>query len=744
MIKKLLTLIYLTLFFVPIKAEVLKELIIEGNKRISVETIKVYGDIKINKDYSEEDINKILTGLYSTNFFKNIELDFKNNKLKILVEEFPLVNQIIISGEDKKSLNEQIKKLIQLKENQSFIKSYLVQDVETIKQLYSSIGYNFANVEAKINKINNENFDLLFVINRGNKTKISTISFVGNKSIRSKKLKDIVASEEDKFWKFLSRNTSFSENLIRLDERLLTNYYKSLGFYDVKINSNLAQINEKSGLVDISYNISEGSRYYIGKISTNVDDVFDKKLFFPLNEIFSKYAGDYYSPFKVKQILEELDLIIEKNNLQFVEHNVREVVAKDKINIVLNVFEGEKKLVERIDITGNSITNESVIRGELILDEGDPFVKLNLDKSVANLKERNIFEDVEYEVKNGSKENLKIINLTVKEKPTGEISAGAGIGTSGGMVAFTVKENNWLGEGKALSFDLELDQESIAGTFSFVDPNHDFLGNTLRYSLSSERNDKPNQGYENAIVSASVGTSFEQYRNTEIGLGLRASYDDLETTDDASEALQNQAGTFSELSANYGITLDERNRSFMPTSGSIFNFSQAIPIYADKSFIANTVSSSTYKSFSEDVVGSGKIFLSSVNGLGDDDVRLSRRQSLSNKRLRGFERGKVGPVDDKDHIGGNYAAALNLETNLPNLLPEDTNADISLFLDFGNVWGVDYDDTLDESNTIRSSTGLSVNWTSPVGPMTFVFSQNLRKADTDSIETFTFNLGTTF
>jgi len=744
MIKKLLTLIYLTLFFVPIKAEVLKELIIEGNKRISVETIKVYGDIKINKDYSEEDINKILTGLYSTNFFKNIELDFKNNKLKILVEEFPLVNQIIISGEDKKSLNEQIKKLIQLKENQSFIKSYLVQDVETIKQLYSSIGYNFANVEAKINKIDNENFDLLFEINRGNKTKISTISFVGNKSIRSKKLKDIVASEEDKFWKFLSRNTSFSENLIRLDERLLTNYYKSLGFYDVKINSNLAQINEKSGLVDISYNISEGSRYYIGKISTNVDDVFDKKLFFPLNEIFSKYAGDYYSPFKVKQILEELDLIIEKNNLQFVEHNVREVVAKDKINIVLNVFEGEKKLVERIDITGNSITNESVIRGELILDEGDPFVKLNLDKSVANLKERNIFEDVKYEVKDGSKENLKIINLTVKEKPTGEISAGAGIGTSGGMVAFTVKENNWLGEGKALSFDLELDQESVAGTFSFVDPNHDFLGNTLRYSLSSERNDKPNQGYENAIVSASVGTAFEQYRNTEIGLGLSASYDDLETTDDASEALQKQAGTFSELSANYGITLDERNRSFMPTSGSIFNFSQTIPIYADKSFIANTVSSSTYKSFSEDVVGSGKIFLSSVNGLGDDDVRLSRRQSLSNKRLRGFERGKVGPVDDKDHIGGNYAAALNLETNLPNLLPEDTNADISLFLDFGNVWGVDYDDTLDESNTIRSSTGLSVNWISPVGPMTFVFSQNLRKADTDSIETFTFNLGTTF
>ena len=125
-------------------------------------------------------------------------------------------------------------------------------------------------------------------------------------------------------------------------------------------------------------------------------------------------------------------------------------------------------------------------------------------------------------------------------------------------------------------------------------------------------------------------------------------------------------------------------------------------------------------------------------------MRLSKRKSLSSNRIRGFEKNKIGPIDGKDHIGGNYAAALNFEANLPNLLPENTKTDVSLFLDFANVWGVDYDSTINESNEIRSSTGFAVNWLSPLGPMTFVLSTNLSKASTDQTESFNFNLGTTF
>ena len=227
-------------------------------------------------------------------------------------------------------------------------------------------------------------------------------------------------------------------------------------------------------------------------------------------------------------------------------------------------------------------------------------------------------------------------------------------------------------------------------------------------------------------------------------LKISTSYDDLQTDGSASENLKKQSGTFSEIAGSYAFSYDKRNRAFMPTSGSIISFGQDIPIYSDSAAIDTFFSSSTYRAINEDVVGAAKLYLSAINGLNDEDVRLSKRKSLSSKRLRGFEKGKVGPVDGLDHIGGNYASVLNFEGNLPNLLPEKSNTDISLFLDFGNVWGVDYDSSIDDSNKIRSTTGVAANWLSPLGPIVFTLSQNLSKANTDKTESFNFNLGTTF
>ena len=241
-----------------------------------------------------------------------------------------------------------------------------------------------------------------------------------------------------------------------------------------------------------------------------------------------------------------------------------------------------------------------------------------------------------------------------------------------------------------------------------------------------------------------VNTSFEQFKDIYTNLGISVSHDDLKTFDSASENLKKQSGSFSELLGSYGLRQDTRNRAFMPSSGSIISFDQSFPIIADKQAISNTFKATKYKSITDDVVGAGKIYLSAINGIGDDDVRISKRKGLSTRRLRGFERNKIGPVDGSDHIGGNYVAAVNFEANLPNLLPESYRTDVGLFLDFGNVWGVDYADEIDDSNEIRSSTGIAASWLSPIGPLSFVFSTNLSKADTDKTESFNFNLGTTF
>ena len=742
--KKFIIILILSFFSITsLLAEIANNIKIQGNKRISAETIKVYGNIELGKNYNEVEINKILNNLYATEFFQDVKVSISNNELNIEVREYPFVDQLVIVGEAAKKYRDQIKKIIKTKEKRPFLKPNLSKDIELIKMLYSSAGYNSAKIEIKTKEVSNDQIDILIEVDRGEKTKISSINFIGNKKVSSRRLRDVIASEEDKFWKFISNKTNFSENSLNLDIRLMTNYYKSSGFYDVKINSKLAKINSK-GQAELIYSIDEGPRYTIKKISTNIDKVFDKEIFFPLNKVFEKYVGDYYSPFKVKKILTSLDSIIDINNLQFVEHNVEEELEDGTIKIKINIFEGEKNLIERINIYGNNITSEEVIRSELILDEGDPFSNLNLEKSIASIKSRNIFRSVKHEVSEGSKNNLKIINITVEEQPTGEISAGAGIGTTGGSFAVGIKENNWLGSGKSISFNVEVDEETFTGGLSFSDPNYDFLGNALTYSLINEKNDKPNQGYENSIISGSIATSFEQYKDVFVSLGLSASHDDLRTTSAASSSLQKQEGTYNDVTTNYGLSYDTRDRKFSPSSGSFLSFGQTLPVYADKSFIGNKFTASGYRTLNEDIIGVSKLYISTINGLGSDDVRLSKRQSLSSKRLRGFKRNKIGPLDSEDYIGGNYAAALNFEANLPNVLPENTNTDISTFLDFGNVWGVDYDSTIDESNKIRSSTGIIANWMSPIGPMNFVLSQNLTKASTDQTQRFSFNLGTTF
>ena len=737
------TLIYL-FYFLPTMAEVVNKINISGNSRVSNETIKIYGGIKINENYTEQDLNRILNNLFSTNFFEDVQVELSNNILNIKLIEHPVINQLILIGEPSNKYKEQIIKLIKSKEKDSYIKNNIANDVEIIKKIYASQGYNFTEVDTKIKKIDSSNLDLIFEIKKGEQTRISKITFVGDKKIRDKRLRDIVASEEHKFWKVISRNTKFNENLINMDKRLLENYYKSNGYYDVKIQSNSAQINKKDGDIELIYSIDAGNRYIIKKIITNADPVIDKDIFYSLNKEYQDTIGSYYSPFKIKKLLERIDELIEINNLQFIEHNVEEIIESDSIVIKFNIYEGEKILVERINVLGNNITNEAVIRSEMELDEGDPFTKLGLNKSIANLKARNIFKDVNYKISEGSSKNLKTIDISVEEKPTGEVSAGAGVGTNGGSFAFNVQENNYLGEGKNVGFNIEIDQESVKGTLNYTNPNYDFLGNAIRYYVTSENNDQPDQGYENTIIGAGISTTFEQYNDVYTTLGINAAHDDLQTLDNASASLKKQSGTFDEISGTYGFTFDKRNRSFMPTDGSIISFNQSLPIYADKSFISNTLSASTYRTITEDVIGATKIYFSAINGLGSDDVRLSKRKVLSGSRLRGFEKGKVGPLDGTDHIAGNYAAALNFEANLPNFFPEATQTDIGFFLDFGNVWGVDYDDSIDDSNKIRSSTGAIVNWNSPLGPMNFTLATNISKASTDVTESFNFNLGTTF
>ena len=742
MFKKLIIILIFSL--TPLKAQIISQVQITGNQRISEETIKVYGDIEIGKDYTNNEINNILKKLYETEFFEDVNILFESGLLKISLKEYPVINDIKIEGEKSKSIVESILEKLSLKSRSSFISNKLNDDINMIKKYYASGGYNFATIKTKVENFDNNRINLVYNVEKGKRSFIKNIVFVGDKKIRDSRLRDIIVSEEKKFWKFLSKNTFYNNSNIELDKRLLTNYYKSLGYYDVQVLSNSAEIDAEQNYTKLTYTINAGKRFKISKISSNISDVIKKDLFLPLEKFFSQNVGKYYSPFKVKKLLDEVDIIISNNDLQFVEHSVNEVLVNENVQISINIYEGKKETVERIKISGNSVTEESVIRSALLIDEGDPFNNLKLDQSIAKLKSKNIFGEVSYKISEGSKKDQKKVEIIVEEKPTGEIGAGAGVGTEGGSFSFLIKENNWLGKGIGLSTNVDASSQSFSGGISVTNPNFDFSGNALTFFAQNTKNDRPESGYENNTISTGVGIKFEQYKDVYIAPKLSFSYDTLKVDGTASASLKKQKGTFSDLSFDYDIISDKRDRAYGPTDGYLIIFNQALPVYADAPYIKNSFSLNNYKSLTPNIISAFKIYGSAITGLQGKDVRLSKRLNLSSTRLRGFESGKIGPKDGADYVGGNYALSSSLEFNLPNLLPESTKTDVSIFLDAGNLWHVDYDSSIDNSNKIRSSLGLNTNWTSPVGPMSFILSKNISKADTDVTQSFNFRLGTTF
>ena len=728
-----------------LKAEKVNEIIISGNERISEETLIVYGEISKNKDYTQEGINNIIKKLYDTKFFSKISINFSNGVLKINVEENPIINSISLQGEPTKKFTKALLNFMTLKEKSSFIKNDVKKDVEIIREFYNQLGYYSLTVEARTMEVKGGNnlIDLIFIIDKGKREKITKIFFIGEKKIKTKRLRDVIATEEAKFWKFISRNIYLNNQRIELDKRLLKNYYLSKGYYDAEILSSNVFVKGKDG-IELTFNINAGKRYRIKKISTDIDPVFDKKIFKTLESDFKKFAGTYYSPFKITKILESIDELIDDNELQFVTHSVSETIDGNFVDLQFKIFEGPKVIVERINIKGNTVTNDSVIRSELILDEGDPFSKLKLDKSISKLKSRNIFKKVNYRVSDGSSQNVKVMDIVVEEMPTGEIAAGAGTGTDGNTLSFSLTENNYLGRGLIVDTSIEASESALRGGLSVVNPNYNFSGNSLKYGISSKKTDRPNSGYENTLTQLNLGTRFEQYDDIFLSPNLELSFDDMTVDNTASDRLKKQAGTFSDLSFGYGVEKDTRDRRFMPTSGSIIGFSQKFPLYVEEnSSVFNRFTLSKYHSFNENILGAFKFYAAGILAI-EDDVRLSKRIHIPAKRLRGFETRKVGPVDSGDYVGGNYAMAMNFEAALPNLLPEATQTDVAVFLDLGNLWHVDYDSRIGQSSKIRSSAGIATNLFTPIGPLNFVFAQDLSSAESDTTQQFKFQIGTSF
>ena len=743
-ISKILAILFYFFYYPYASSEIINKIDIYGNDRISNQTIEMFSKISVGQNLEQTGLNNLLKDLYDTNFFQNVEATFVNGELVIKVVENPVIEKIIFKGIKAKKIRKLLSDTISLKSRSSLNNSVLKKDKDKIITSLKEIGYYFSNVDVYIENLNDNKVNLTYDVDLGKKAKIKKISFIGNKIFKDSKLRNIIITEEYKFWKFISGRKFLNEKTIETDKRLLSNFYLNKGFYNVIVNSSFAKLVDKNQF-ELIYNIDAKNKVYFGDVKLNIPPDFNVSNFDKLKNFFEEIKGKPYSITTVNKILKKIDNITLKQEYHSISSTVNERILENILDLEFNILETEKFYVQKINIFGNNVTRESVIRNQLEIDEGDPYNEILQLKSINNIKSTNFFKKVDSKVYDGNLPNSKVVDIYIEEKATGEISAGAGAGTSGGTLAFAVKENNYLGKGITIETNATLTDESVKGLFSVTNPNYRNSDKSLNFTVEATEVDRISDfGYKNNKVGFSFGTSFEYLEDLNLGLSTSSYIEKIDTDATASARQKKQEGNYWDTFGVLNFDYDKRNQKFQTSEGFRSRYFVNIPIVSDTNTLTNTFDYKLFSELFEQNVSTASFFFKATNSLSNDDVKLSERLFVPSYKLRGFQKGKIGPKDGDDYIGGNFVTAINFTSTIPSILENVQNLDFAIFFDAANVWGVDYDSSLEKADNIKSSIGIGLDWFTVVGPVNFSLALPLSKDETDKTETFRFNIGTSF
>ena len=724
------------------------EIKIIGNNRVPVKTIL---ENLTEKDsfINSTELNIYQKKLFETQFFSNIEFIYKDEVLTIVVKENPLINFIIYEGlENKNELLKELEKFFLIKENQIFSDSKLKDQVNQIKFFLNAKGYLDNFIKYNLFIVDDNKINIFFNIELKNKYKIDKIFFIGDKQFNSSVLKNVISLREHGWWKFLSNTTVPSSDLINRDVSLLKRFYLSEGYNDVQITSTEI-IPKENFLADIIFSINSGFKYKLKKI-TFFDKVNiinkNKKIFQNLENYLKSNEGKVYSPLLVSKINSFLESLIENNNLNITfESNLNKIDNENNFKLELTTkLTDDINYIKFIQIMGNDISEESMIRNNLLFNEGDVYKKNKIDKSIDNLKSLGIFKDVTYNVMTVPNSTNKNIQIKVVEQPTGELSAGAAVGTNGASIAFGIKEKNFLGQGIITSADINIGTESLIGQIDITNPDFLNTGNKVFTSIFSKKDNFDNVGYESKTIGGSIATEHDIYQFVKLKYGFGIDSDKQKSESSASESIKLRDGNYFTTKLYYFFNQDKRDRKYMTKDGYTLGFGQSFAtLFSDIPTIQNTITGSYYTPIGEQV-GNIKFKIDNITALDNKDVKMSDRLFVGSSNIRGFANRGIGPNIGNDYIGGNNSFYTNFSSTIPTTFPDSWNLIANVFFDVANVWGVDYSDTLSESNTIRSSIGLGMSWSSPIGPVGLTYAQPISKKSTDNVKNFQFTIGSVF
>ncbi|MBH0112940.1 outer membrane protein assembly factor BamA [Novosphingobium sp. YJ-S2-02] len=713
--------------------ETIKSISVKGSQRLEQQTVLSYIDLRVGQPYSKAAADGALKDLYGTELFKSVEVTNEGGNVVIEVQENPVVNRIILEG-NKRIKNDKILPEIKVAPRQIFTRSKVRADVARIIELYKRQGRYAATVEPKMVMLDQNRVDIVFEITEGDKSKVRQINIIGNEAFSDGDLRGQMVTKQARWHRIFSSGTSYDPDRMAFDQQKLRQFYLTEGYADFRVVSAVAELTPDKKDFIITYVVEEGERYKFGdvKVESQLRDFDGDKLAANL----PMKAGDWYNAKLVEDTIENLNNTAGAFGYAFAD--VRPQYDRNKEDLTMGltfvIREAPRVYVERIDINGNTLTQDKVIRREFRLAEGDAFNSLQVRRSTNRIKSLGYFQEkFEVEQKPGSAEDRITLEANVEEKPTGELQLSAGFSSLESFIfQASIRQRNFRGRGQTVGLSGSYSRYSKSVQASFVEPY--LFDKNVSLGVDIYRRDYNNFNYYNS----NRNTNYEQ---TTTGFQIRAglplteyitavgrytlNYDDVSLSESQFYSINDQgeyacdplrAGRYlcdalgKRLSSILGFsliydTLDNRVRPSRGTSASV-NIDVA-GLGGDVKYARLRANAAKYWS-----LGKGFIFsLSGEGGIikpyGGNDVRLTDRFYLGQPQMRGFAiRGLgprvlrqyySGPIDDDtssmtsdsdDALGGNYYYMGRAEMEIPlGSGAREMGLRPSIFVDAGAVWG---------------------------------------------------------
>lgn len=743
----------------PAQTAYVGKIVVSGNERIDSQTIISYLPFQPGVTVDAQLIDLGVKTLYRTDLFSDVQIAMNGNEMVVTVVESPIINQVVFEGNHAMT-KDKLREEVQIRPRGVFTKAKVQEDVQRIIELYRKGGRISATVTPKIVELPQKRVDLIFEINEGPKTGVSTVNFIGNHAFSDNDLKSVVVTQKSLWWKFFSSNDNYDPDRMDYDREQLRKYYTNRGYFDFRVLSAVAELTPDRKDFAISYTVDEGQKYNFGRITIKTDN--DKLKAENLQHAISIRPGQLYESDRVEKAVDDLTFAAGAAGYAFVDIRPSEDADPNDHNVDLtfNVHEGARVYIDKINIVGNTQTLDRVVRRQVLVSEGDAYNKALIERSKMYVRGLGFFKDVNVTEKPSTTPGKTNIEVAVEEQPTGELSFGAGFSSvQKFIIDISIAQSNFRGTGQQVRARVSTGSIQKNIDFSFTEPR--FLGRDIQAGFDLFQSSYHYSGVDYSTDSFGGGLRLGYNLNGFSVLRLRynlRSDDVTYSSSDACNGLLYSCGNGLTSSVGYSLSFDLRNDYVQPTRGWMFTLRQDFAgLGGDVKYVSSELEGHWYHGFRKDMILHVFGTAGAIIPWQGDAIRINDRFFKGGDTMRGFEYAGMGPRDTSTGyaLGGQTYAIGTAELGIPNGLPDQYGLKTALFIDVGTLGGVD--DRLKVSSTtgapltnivddlsLRASAGITIRWKSPMGPVQFDLSQVLSKQSYDKTESFRFSQSTQF